>query len=215
MAKLTKKRFLSLSASEIGKLKEPALRELLRGARNLYNAQEEKFERVSHNTYSFALDKMQDYYENNPEQALSRMSMSKMRNELFRLQEFFDSETSTIPGARRVAAEANRRIFGVNARTGGPAYKMTMQESIDFWAAYHEFINMEKESYVRNMGSNTIQQYLGQMIIQKRKGDGSSFSMTDFQALKTRLEEQKNSEEWEVANYGYEDNDIFSGKRSY
>lgn len=217
MARLTKKNFIRLDASAIGRLKAPELRELLRGARNLFTQQEKTFNRYKNSVYSPALDKMQDYYDANGQQAVSYMRVAKMRNEIFRLQEFFDSQSSTVPGARKIMAEQDRRIFGETA-SGRPAKRMTLEQRTAFWSAYNEFVNMEKASYVRNMGSDTIQQYLGQMVIEsaKTKGvDSIPFGMADFSELKRRLEEQRAQEEWEMSNYEYGANDVLSGKRPY
>ena len=77
---------------------------------------------------------------------------------------------------------------------------------------------MQKESYVRNMGSDTIQQYLGQMVIEASKHKGSddfNFTMGDFDELRRRLEEQRAEEDWEMSNYEYGDSDVLSGKRPY
>ena len=114
--KLTKKNFVSLDPSAIGKLKAPQLREILRGARQLYNAQSSTFKKYSDTVWSPALDKMNDYYDEKGKRNVSRMNMSDMRNEVFRLQEFFDSDTSTVPGARRVMADQDRRIFGTDSK---------------------------------------------------------------------------------------------------
>ena len=214
MAKLTKKNFVMLDPSEIGRLKATELRELLRGARQLLINQEKIFKRYEKNVFSPALDKMQDYYENNGHQSVSRMKVSKMRNELFRLQEFFSSRSSTIPGARKIAIEQDRRIFGIDEK-GKPSHRMTIEQRTNFWAAYNEFVSMEEESYIRNMGSNTIQQYLGQMVIESSKSreDDLWFSYGDFKELKRRLEKEKEESDWETSNYEYEDSDVFSGKR--
>lgn len=214
MAKLRKKDFLNLSPSEIGRLKSPELRELLRGARQLYMSQEKVFKKYEGSLYSNALEKMQDYYDDKGQKKVSSMKVNDMRNEVFRLQEFFESESSTVPGARKIAIEQDKRIFGVNEK-GKPTRRMTLEQRTSFWAAYSEFVGMEKESYVRNMGSNTIQQYLGQMIIEsaKTKEDDLWFSAGDFKELKRRIEEQKNQEEWEMSNY--DGGNIGSGKRPY
>lgn len=217
MAKLTKKTFLRLDPSAIGKLKAPELRELLRGARQLFSNQEKTFKRYEKSVYSPALDKMQSYYEDNGQQSVSRMRVSKMRNEIFRLQEFFDSQSSTVPGARKIQIEQDKRIFGINEK-GKPAQRMTLEQRTNFWAAYDEFVKMQKESYVRNMGSDTIQQYLGQMVIDASKRSGRDYgfgSMSDYEELRRRLEEQRAEEDWEMSNYEYGDGDVLSGKRPY
>lgn len=215
--KITKKNFVKLDPSQIGKMKNPELRELLRGARQLYNSQEKTFKRYEKTVYSPALDKMQDFYSDRGEKAVSRMRRAEMQQELFRLQEFFDSKTATVPGARKVMLEQDKRIFGVNEK-GKPAQRMTLEQRKGFWSAYNEFVNLKKESYIRNMGSDTIQQYLGQMIVEsaKIKGTGGfDFTAGTFNELIRRLEEQKAEEDWEMNNYEYGDSNVLSGKRPY
>ena len=213
MVKLTKKKIVDTSPSNIGKMKNAELRQFLRAARQLFNTQQKTFKKYEKTVYSPALDKMEDYYDSNGKKSVSRMTTSQLRNEIFRLQEFFDSESSTVPGARKIATEQDRRIFGVDEK-GNPVRRMTLQQRSDFWAAYQEFVSMQKESYIRNMGSNTIQQYLGEMIIESSKKSGNSefINYSNFEELKRRIEKQKAQEDWEmVEDYG--DSDIFSGKR--
>lgn len=224
MAKLTKKNLVQMTPSEIGKLKSPELRELLRGARQLYTNQEKTFEKYEKTVFSPALDKMQEYYDRVGKRQVSRMNMSAMRNELFRIQEFFDAKTSTVSGARKVAMEQDRRIFGVQTdsgisyteKSGKPTARMTLEQRINFWASYNEFVSMEKANYVRNMGSNTIQTVLAGMILESAERFPDSdfmFTAGDFRELKRRLEEQKAQEEWEMSNYEHGNSDVFSGKR--
>ena len=224
MAKITKKNLVKMSPSEIGKLKAPELRVLLRGARQLFSNQEKTFDKYENSVFSPALDKMRDYYDRVGKRQTSKMNMSDMRNEVFRIQEFFESKTSTVPGARKVALEQDRRIFGVKTdsgisyteKSGKPISRMTLEQRTNFWASYNEFISMESANYVRNMGSNTIQSYLGEIILESAKRHPDSdfmFTAGDFKELNRRLEKQKAQEEWEMANYEYGDSDVFSGKR--
>ena len=217
MAKFVKKSFLEMEPSELGKLKLSEARALLRKARAAYEKQEKTFSKYKESVWSPAVEKMQNYYEDMGKNAISKMRLSKVQNELFRLQDFFGSDTSTVPGARRVMLEQDRRIFGTSEKTGKPIRRMSLDQRTQFWAAYNEFINMEKESYVRNMGSNTIQTYLGQIILEKnKKGDGySGFDYSDFKELRRRIENDREREEWEMSSYESGDSDVLSGKRSY
>lgn len=215
MSKLTKKKFISKDISELVNLSNPELREILRGARQLFNAQEKIFEKRKKSVYSFALDKMQKYYEDSGKKSVSRMKRSDMQKEIGRLHDFFNSETSTLPGTYKAMREQDIRIFGADEK-GRPTRRMTLEQRTDFWSAYNEFISLEKESYVRNMGSNTIQQFLGQMIIdRKKREDDFQFGMGDFNHLKMLLEENKKREEWEMNGYGEFNTDVLSGKRPY
>lgn len=217
MPKFLKKSFLAMEPAELGKLKLSEARSLLRQARAAYEKQEKTFSKYKDSVWSPAVEKMQDYYEDTGKNSISKMRLSKVQNELFRLQDFFGSETSTVPGARRVMLEQDRRIFGTNEKTGKPIKRMSLDQRTDFWAAYNEFVNMEKESYIRNMGSNTIQTFLGQIIIEKnKKGDGySGFDSSDFKELRRRIARDREREEWEMSSYESGDSDVLSGKRSY
>lgn len=217
MPKFLKKSFLAMEPAELGKLKLSEARSLLRQARAAYEKQEKTFSKYKESVWSPAVEKMQDYYEDTGKNSISKMRLSKVQNELFRLQDFFGSETSTVPGARRVMLEQDRRIFGTNEKTGKPIKRMSLDQRTDFWAAYNEFVNMEKESYIRNMGSNTIQTFLGQIILEKnKKGDGySGFDSSDFKELRRRIARDREREEWEMSSYESGDSDVLSGKRSY
>lgn len=217
MPRFLKKSFLAMEPAELGKLKLSEARALLRQARAAYEKQEQTFSKYKDSVWSPAVEKMQDYYEDTGKNSISKMRLSKVQNELFRLQDFFGSETSTVPGARRVMMEQDRRIFGTSEKTGKPIKRMSLDQRTEFWAAYNEFVNMEKESYIRNMGSNTIQTFLGQIILEKnKKGDGySGFDSSDFKELRRRIARDREREEWEMSSYESGDSYVLSGKRSY
>lgn len=207
MARITKRSFLKLDPSQIGRLKAPELRELLRGARNLFNQQEKTFKRYEKSVYSPALDKMKDFYEDRGKNAPSRMNMNQMRNEVFKLQEFFDSDTSTVPGARRVQAEQDRRIFGTDSR-GRAKNRMTVEERTDFWKVFEEYKKMRPADVLEQ--SNIVQQAIGQILIENDKID---FSMETLQKLMDKVEGQRNRFNWEM-DVSYEGTgSVFTGNR--
>ncbi len=222
MARLTKKSFLNLTPSEIGKMKNPELRAVLRGMRQLYTQQEKMLNRYSEQVYSHAHELMKDYYKENGTKAVSRMKQSELRGEVFRLQEFFEAQSSTVPGARKIAIEQDRRIFGTTGARKTPKRRMTVEERRNFWDAYDEYKNLHSETYVRNMGSNTIQQVLAEMAVEK-SDFGDDFSEPDehwFTAefladLDRQVQERKKKDEWESANYDNFSGNVHSGKRPY
>ena len=217
MAKFSKKKFLDMEPSELGKLRLSEARSLLRQARAAYEKQEKTFSKYKESVWSPAVEKMEDYYGDVGKNPISKMRLSKVQNELFRLQDFFGSETSTVPGSRRVMIAQDSRIFGVDEKTGKPIRRMTLDERTDFWAAYNEFVSMEKENYIRNMGSNTIQTQLGEMIIELRKKNRDSFifDSSAFNELKRRVEEEKQNNDWEMSYDTERNNSILSGKWPY
>lgn len=207
MARITKRSFLKLDPSQIGKLKAPELRELLRGVRNLFAQQEKTFKRYEKTVFSPALDKMKDFYEDRGKNAPSRMNMNQMRNEVFKLQEFFDADTSTVPGARRVQAEQDRRIFGTDSR-GRAKKRMTVEERINFWTVFEEYKKMRPADVHEQ--SNIVQQAIGQILIENDKID---FNMETLQKLMDKVEGQRNRFNWEM-DVSYEGTgSVFTGNR--
>ena len=209
MAKITKRSFLKLNPSDIGKLKSPELRELIRGVRNLVSQQEKTFNKYDQTVYSPALDKMKDYYEDRGKKAPSKMNVNQMRSELFRLQEFFDSDTSTVPGARKVQAEQDRRIFGTDKR-GRPKYRMTVQQRSDLWKVFEEYKKLRPSDALEQ--SNIIQQAVGQILIEEGKID---FNMDTLNKVMEKVEQERVRFNWEM-DIDYDNSEpVFTGKRPY
>lgn len=207
MARITKRSFLKLDPSQIGKLKTPELRELLRGVRNLFTQQEKTFKRYEKTVFSPAMEKMKDFYEDRGKNAPSRMNMNQMRNEVFKLQEFFEAETSTVPGARRVQAEQDRRIFGTDSR-GRAKYRMTVEERTDLWKVFEEYKKMRPADVLEQ--SNIVQQAIGQILIENDKID---FNMETLQKVMDKVEDQRQRFNWEM-DVDYEGSgSVFTGSR--
>ena len=207
MARITKRSFLKLDPSQIGKMKSPELRELLRGVRNLFKQQEKTFKRYEKSVFSPALEKMRDFYEDIGKNAPSRMNMNQMRNEVFKLQEFFDADTSTVPGARRVQAEQDRRIFGTDSR-GRAKNRMTVEERTNFWTVFEEYKKMRPADVLEQ--SNIVQQAIGQILIENDKID---FNMETLQKLMDKVEGQRQRFNWEM-DVSYEGTgSVFTGNR--
>ena len=207
MARITKRSFLKLDPSQIGKMKSPELRELLRGVRNLFKQQEKTFKRYEKSVFSPALEKMRDFYEDRGKNAPSRMNMNQMRNEVFKLQEFFEADTSTVPGARQVQAEQDRRIFGTDSR-GRAKNRMTVEERTNFWTVFEEYKKMRPADVLEQ--SNIVQQAIGQILIENDKID---FNMETLQKLIDKVEGQRQRFNWEM-DVSYEGTgSVFTGNR--
>lgn len=201
MAKrLTYDRLRKMSPSEIGKLSKSQTADLLRQFREKFKMRERQFARAGKNVYSPALEKMQTYYESAGNQSTEKMSRNRMQSELFRIQEFFNSETSDVKNARRVMRDQDARIFGTNAK-GNPIHSMTIEERSKFWAVYEEHMKMRPQDNNPYM-SGKIQQWLGEVTISNRK---------DFNILKALNELQQKIEEGEPEydSFGF---NIFSGR---
>ena len=210
MARITKRSFLKLNPADIGKLKAPELRELLRGVRNLFTQQEKTFGKYKQSVYSPALDKMENFYEDRGKQAPSRMNTNQMRNEVFRLQEFFDSDTSTVPGARKVQSEQDRRIFGTDKR-GRPKYRMSVEERTQLWSIFEEYKKIRPSDVFEQ--SNIVQQAIGQVLIESDKID---FSMDTLYKVMDKVMDQQQKINWEMVGLDYDGEEpVFTGKRPY
>lgn len=211
--KLSRQRFASLDDDAIRGMKNAELRSVLRGARQLYNQTSELFERNKERVYSHAYNKMQDYYDDNPQKAVSRMKQSELRKEVFRLNDFFNAKTSTIKGAKEVSRETDIRIYGVDER-GRAKHRMKPEESKAFWDIYDEFKNMVEESRFRNYGSTQVQLHLGEMMKDAEKKDDSMFNMETFSKLRARLDGMKEKDMWEFTNYERRNYKVYSGTRN-
>ncbi len=212
MPRFNKKKFSNLEASDIGKMKAPELRELLRGARAAFKAQEATFEKYESSVWSPALEKMQAYYESSTQRPISKMNRNQMLGEVMHLQEFYSAKTSTIPGARKVMIEQDKRLFGVNEKTGKPAKRLSVEERTRLWRNYTKFI--ESHPNINNLlegGSDRVQQYFGEWV----KGNKGEMSVLDMDQAFNDLMAEYMTEDWEWDDYEYEDSDVFSGTRPY
>ena len=227
MAKVTKSKLLNLTPSQIGRLKAPELRELLRGARQLFQSQSKTFEKYNQKVYSHSYEKMREYYRDHgrevyevkggiesyttaPER-MNKMSMNQMRSEVFRLQEFFNAKTSTVPGTRQVTSDMAKRIFGKNSK-GRAKQNLSVDEWRQFWAIYEEYKSQRPQDTSEQ--STLVQQALGQIVIDSLKLRGVP---PDFgQAILDELGDAvANRRQWEMdVDYGGSD-PVFTGNRPY
>lgn len=177
MARFNKKKFLAVDLNTMSKVD---MRPLLREARAAYQRQAATFSRNT-SVYSHAKKLMDEWYGDHGLKAISKMKKSELQPELYRLQEFFGSKTSTVTGARKVAIETDRRIFGVD-ESGKPLFRMKQDEAANFWANYHAFEELN-EAFVRNATSEFVQQVLGEWI----KGTYQSFRKMGKEVDPTRI----------------------------
>lgn len=203
MARITYAKIKSMDASEISKLDQRHAAELLRQFREKFRYRQKAFDRAGKNVYSPAMEKMEGYYERNGVQSPESMNVNRIRSELFHIQEFFNSKTADVSGARKVMREQDARIFGVNER-GVPRYRMTIEERTKFWAVYEEYLNTFKADEAR-YGSDKIQQFLGDITIDDR-GRKNMFKkgniglIQQLNALSTMLRESVGEHHVELRN---------------
>lgn len=214
--KVTRSKIKRMDKDDLSNFTNAELREFIRGARQLYDKQEDIFKKYEKSIYSPAFDKMQNFYDTKGKRGVSRMRKSDLTREAERLYDFFNSDTSTVAGVKRLYAEQDKTIFGEDEETGKPVKRLTFAQRTAFFSAYNEFRNMEKENYIKRMTSKKIFRQLGAMVLNKgRKASNLEFSVDDFVKLKEKIEGMRESDEWEVFDYENEGSDILSGKRVY
>ena len=163
MPRVTYEYLKNLDPAEIGKMNTSEVKNILEQARKKYDTRVKQFDKQGRFFYSYARTKMDDYYNDVGKPSINRISRNRAMAELFRLQEFFSAKTSDVKGAREVNKEQDRRIFGVD-KNGKPLGKMTSAERKAYWDLYDEFVN-QNPTYEYIYGSNRIQQYLGDYIL--------------------------------------------------
>lgn len=174
MPRLTYETIRRMTPEALGKLSKEQSKDLLQQFRQKYQVRAEQLERWEGRVYSYAKDKMDDYYANAKNTNIETMTRNQVQNELFQIQSFFNSETSSVQGAKRVAREQDIRIFG---ESGGRArHRMSVEDRQKFWALYEEFLNQNPTASTQ-FTSGKIQQYLGQ--IAKGKGGLNSLVTED------------------------------------
>lgn len=201
--KITYAKLKSMDATEISKLNQKDAAEMLRQFREKFRYRQKAFDRAGKNVYSPALEKMEDYYDRNGVQSPETMNVNRIRSELFHIQEFFNSKTADVKGAREVMREQDARIFGTNER-GTPLKRMTIEERTKFWSVYEEYLKTFKNAEAK-YGSERIQQFLGDLTMGDRgkknifrKGDLGL--MQQLNALNTMLRESEGEHHVELRN---------------
>ena len=200
MARITYAKLKSMEASEISKLNQKQAAEMLEQFREKFRYREKAFDRAGKNVYSPALEKMKDYYDRNGVQSPDSMNVNRIRSELFHIQEFFNSKTAEVKGAREVMRNQDASIFGVDSK-GRPLKRMSIEERTEFWTTYEEFLKTFKNADAM-YGSDRIKQFLGDVMKgdKTRKNMFSSGLMERFNALNTMLREREGEHHVELRN---------------
>jgi len=198
--RITYARLKSMEASEISKLSQKEAAEMLRQFREKFQYRQKAFDRAGKNVYSPALEKMEDYYDRNGVQSPDSMNVNRIRSELFHIQEFFNSKTADVKGAREVMRNQDASIFGVDSK-GRPLKRMSIEERTEFWATYEEFLKTFKNAEAL-YGSDRIKQYLGDVMKgnKTRKNMFGAGLMERFNALNTMLRESEGERHVELRN---------------
>lgn len=200
MPRLTYKAIRRMTPEALGKLSKEQSKDLLRQFRQKYQVRAEQLGRWEDRVYSYAKEKMDDYYENAKNTNLETMTRNQMQNELFQIQSFFNAQTSSVEGSKRAAREQDIRIFG---ESGGRArHRMSVEERRKFWGVYDEFLNQNPTASTQ-FTSGKIQQYLGtiakdegkfnSLVTEDEKGN-LAFNMVEMQKLKEGMRSYEKSD---------------------
>lgn len=204
MPRITYDYVRNLDPEALGKLSKSQMKDLLRKVRVKTQTRIEQLNDVK--VYSPAKEKFES--NTNADKALSRMSRNEMYHELLMHQSFHSAKTSTVAGARKVATEQDKMIFG-EGKSGRPRHRMTMYQRQRFWALYDEFLRTYKNAFAV-FGYQAIMQYLGQMQVDKKIKTIGEINTEDFDTLLSMLEENEEEQE----EYEYEGVNVLSGRRT-
>lgn len=137
---------------------------------------------------------------------LTEMTRNQLILEFYKYADFFNAETATEAGIKKVNREQDIRIFGVNKR-GLPKKTMTTEERTLYWDTYEEYINQFPADVNQVYSSESIQQTLADALFGKAKTANTNL-VSILNDVRRRLRTQKTEENMtDVPN-------IFSGRRN-
>ena len=196
-----KKTFTSIDPAQLSHMKRVDAIPLLKQVRSLFKKQASTFEK-NPNVYSWAYEKMGEWYKDHGEINLRSIKRVDAVAELARLQDFFKAQSSTLKGSKEILEEQSKRIFGVDEK-GKALYKMNTEQARSYWALYKEYEALSSTGFVKNFNSNAIQSVVGEYLIEnrdfrdRRQREAVYFTRGDIQEIERRLQKRKELEEWE------------------
>lgn len=123
---------------------------------------------------------------------LTKMTRNQLILEFSRYSKFFQDETSSEKGIKRVNTQQDVRIFGVDEK-GRPKRKMTNSEREKYWSLYEEFQNQQPTANSK-YGSESIQQMVAEVLFDTAGTPGEN--LVDFldrvEARLARKSEEEN-----------------------
>lgn len=171
-------KFKRMSPADIESLSPKQKTDLLRQMRQAFVFQKEKIE--SRNYFSPAVEKLNQYYAAKYKQENLkdpyRMRASEKDAELKRINEFFNSQTATIPGIQEVNRQQDIRIFGEKYTesgepTGKPKRRLNKEQRQTFWSAYNEFNIGADTGAIAGRNYARLQQALGKIVLSRKNSN--------------------------------------------
>ena len=129
--------------------------------------------------------------------APSKTKIADAKAELSRLNDFFNSQSSTVKGAQEIARKQDIRIFGPSESNPNiPAKRMTREERIKFWSVYNEYSRSDAYESRFYLRYRDIQEELGNVVLSKR-GQKGGIGGSDIGELLTELDRKLQGEYYE------------------
>lgn len=123
---------------------------------------------------------------------LTKMTRNQLILEFSRYSKFFQDETSSEKGIKRVNTQQDVRIFGADEK-GRPKRKMTNSEREKYWSLYEEFQNQQPTANSK-YGSESVQQMVAEALFDTEGTPGEN--LVDFldrvEARLARKSEEEN-----------------------
>lgn len=113
--------------------------------------------------FSHADQALKKSLKNRIRKPVDKMTRNQLLLEFAAYSSFFNSQTSSIKGIRKVNLEQDKRLFGTDNR-GIPLRRMSSAERERFWEVYDEFAVQKKASFT-NFGYNQVQEYITKMVV--------------------------------------------------
>ena len=167
-------KFKRMSSEDIKNMSQTKARELLKQMRSAWSQRAKEMNKATERSgffYSPAYEGMKKYYEDNPQKGVYRMKKKSLETELNRLNDFFNSATSTVTGSRKVMTNQDIRIFGEGKREGTARRKLARDDRKLLWSAYNEFIKGADTAAIASRNYKKLQAAFGAVVKSTRKKD--------------------------------------------
>ena len=129
-----------------------------------YQHRQEQYSKAGKLFYSPAYEGLKGSLPIQNQQDADRADLNAKKKSIRELRDFFNQETSSVKGARRVMMEQDKLIFGVD-ETGKPKKRMSYSQRTNFWSLAKEF---EKTKGAQNANNyREIWNFIGEMAVEE------------------------------------------------
>lgn len=146
---------------KMGGNERPTLEKYVKILRTSYNTRMKSIKKSGE--FSHADQALKKSLKNSIKKPVDKMTRNQLLLEFAAYSSFFNSQTSSIKGIRKVNIDQDKRLFGTDKR-GRPLRRMSNDERERFWDLYDEFAIQKKASFT-NFGYNQVQEYITKMVV--------------------------------------------------